>query len=274
MAAVSQRVTPGRHVCAVADDHAARGRMAAAWVREGLSTGERVLWVEPGDGELLAWLDEHEVAWREALAAGQLLRAEPADVVRLSGDADIPSRIAGARALTEQALADGYRGLRVGVETAVALEVMPDIATQLRLEAAWEAHTSATPMSLLCLYDPARYGPHLDHALTVHPREYLDGLVAGRVDDGEIHLAGELDVSNAARLEGFLAAAADAIGGDVTLRLDGVAFVDLVAATRLVALARAVAPRRVRLVAPPYPLRRIVHLAGWTDEFDLTEPVV
>ncbi|HWH33306.1 MAG TPA: MEDS domain-containing protein [Egibacteraceae bacterium] len=252
-----------RHVCAVTRTDAARARITAGWIREGLELGERVVWVEPPGGPVLGWLDAGGFDWRGPLASGALRLAPPEDVLLLDSPADIPARLADARALTAQALRDGHSGLRVGADTAVALTVMAGVDAQLRFEAAWEELTRVERLSLLCLYDPAVHGEHLDRGIALHPREFTDGLAVAAAAAGTVEIGGDLDLSNAAMVGAFLRAAdLDAGPGDRTLDLRACAFVDIAGADRLVAFARAAAPRRVRVLGPPPTLRRILELTG------------
>lgn len=257
-----------RHQCAVAHGEQGRARLAADWVREGLALGERIVWIQPEDGALLGWLDTHGVDWREPLEAGALRMAPPEAVVRLDSADDVPLRVANAVELAHQAVADGYTGLRMGVETALALTVMPDVPTQMAFEAAWEQATLTEPLSLQCMYDPAVYGAQLSDGIRLHPREFTDGLAAASADGPTVALRGEVDLSNAAMIRDFLDAA---VIGVEAPRIDLVdcRFVDLAGASELVAHARACAPRRVRVLNPPHSLRRALEVTHRAHELEL-----
>lgn len=244
--------------------------MAAEWVREGLALGEQVLWLDDDADLLPQRLDLHGVDWRAPLRDGRLRVLHPREVVALDGLADVPLRIEAASQMARQSVEGGYAGLRVGVETAVALRVMPDAATQLRLEAAWEQATRVETLSLLCVYDPDVYGDLLVDAVDLHPREYADDEAAARVVDDAVTITGELDLCNSDTVGRFLdLAAARAAGDDVLIDLAACDFVDVAATMRLLRLARDVAPRRVRVLAAPPTLRRVLDLLGHTHELDL-----
>lgn len=260
---------PHPHVCAVAHGDQGRARLAANWAGEGLAAGERVVWIEPSGGALFNWLDAQGVAWHEALDAGALRIVDPRDIVQLTSADDVPLRIEGAAALARQAVADGYTGLRVGVETAVALDVMPDVDTQLVLEAAWEQATLTEPLSLLCLYDPTVYGPQLFDAIRLHPRAFADDLAQVSASADSTAAAGEVDLSNAAMVRAFLEAGPTE--GASTLDLSACRFVDLTGASELVAFARSRAPHRLRVLHPPHSLTRVLQLTDRAHEVDLVE---
>jgi anti-anti-sigma factor len=259
-----------RHVCAIARSDAARAEIATAWIAEGLGTGEQVVWVEPEGGSVREWLHTQGVDWADAEASGRFGTAAPEDVLRIATAADIPARIAAVAAMTREAVASGYAGLRLGGEVAEVLSVMPDVATQLEFEAAWDQLTRTEQLSLMCVYDPRLAVGHSDEAIARHPRELSDGLVRAAAVDGVVHLAGELDLSNGRDVRRFLDVAThDATVGDVRLDSRDCTFMDVAGASALLSFARARAPQRVRVLAAPPSLSRILTLTGAAHELDL-----
>lgn len=257
----------GAHVCAVATGGADRAAHAAAWVREGLDAGERVQWIERPDGWLLDVLRFHGVAWRQPLDRGQLQLVRPEDVLGVASATEIPSRVAAACAQADRAVAEGWTGLRVGVDTAVALEVMPDGVTQLAFEDALEKCTRTHPLSALCLYDPEVYGEAMARAVAAHPRGLTDRLALAATGDDGVQLVGEIDRSNAETFGRFLTTAV--AGGHSVIDLSGLSFIDLGGAAELVTLSRSLHPDRLRVVAPPPGLTTILNTVGWSGEIDV-----
>lgn len=253
-----------RHVCAIARTDAARADLAVAWITEGLLRDEQVVWVEPDGGPLRGWLEHRAVDWRALEATGQLQTARPADVVRISSLADISARIDEATAKIRNALADGYSGLRMGGEVAEVLAVMPDVATQLRAEQAWEQLTLTDELSLMCVFDERLTDQHQAAGIAVHPREMTDGLVAAAVGGNAVHLSGELDVSNGSAVRAFLDVAAP-YGGDVSLDSSGCSFIDVAGANALLSFARSRSPQRVRVTGAPPSLLRILEVTGGAE---------
>ena len=270
MAATFLESRSRRHLCAIARSDAARADLATRWITQGLRLGEQVVWVEPPDGPVRQWLDRRGIAWEAAEARGQLQVVVPEAVLRIESAADIPARIAEVAGLARQAVADGHTGLRLGGETAEALKAMPDVATQLRFEAAWEQLTLDEQLSLMCVYDDRLDGLHQTEAIALHPRELSDGLVSVTALDGTVHLAGEMDLSNGIQVRTFLDAAAPGAGdGDIHVDAGECTFMDVAGTAALLAFARDRAPRRVRVTAPPQSLRRILELTGSARELDL-----
>jgi len=259
-----------RHLCAIARSDAARADIAARWIAQGLRLGEQVVWVEPPGGPVRDWLDRRGVDWETAEASDRLRIVPPKAVLRIDSAADIPGRIAEVAAQARQAVADGHNGLRLGGETAEALTAMPDVATQLRFEAAWEQLTLDEQLSLMCVYDARLDGLHHAEAIALHPRELSDGLVSATAHDGVVHLSGELDLSNGMQVRAFLDAATPEAGdGDILLDGAECTFMDVAGTAALLSFARDRAPRRVRITAPPPSLRRILELTGSAHELDL-----
>lgn len=272
MAATSLENRSRRHLCAIARSDAARADIAARWIAQGLRLDEQVVWVEPPDGPVRQWLGRRGVDWAAAEARGQLQVVVPEAVLRIDSAADIPARIAEVADLARQAVADGYTGLRVGGEAAEALKAMPDVATQLRFEAAWEQLTLDEQLSLMCVYDERLDGLHQAEAIALHPRELSDGLVSATAFDGSVHLAGEMDLSNGMQVRTFLDAATPVDGendGDILIDAGECTFMDVAGTAALLSFARARAPRRVRVTAPPPSLCRILELTGSAHELDL-----
>lgn len=249
--------------------------MASQWVADSLDAGMQVIWLERARELLFERVARAGVDWERAVGTGQLKVASPDAFLALSGPGDIPGRIAAGRDLVGQALAAGYEGVSVGVESSDALSVMADVATQLAFEVAWEEFTREHRLWLLCLYGPAADPSHVQTVIPLHPREMQGPDVCARLDPDGISLTGQVDVSNSHLVRSFAAAAAGELGdqrdGRMTIDLSGASFVDLHGTRELVELQRVHPERRLRVVNPPDSMRRILELPGWRSELDLVE---
>ncbi len=90
-------------------------------------------------------------------------------------------------------------------------------------------------------------------------------------DGRRIALAGEVDASNAADLREALEALCTE-PGDVAIHLAQVSFMDLAGCRAIEDAARALAPRRVILAAPPPPVRRLFTIIGLEEMANVRVP--
>jgi anti-anti-sigma factor len=256
------------HVCRVVDGIEEFRRGAIPYVAEGVSRRERVLYV--GDRSVTDLVEDlTPLGDVDRLVAEGTLRIESTlALYEPDGTFDIAAQIARYRGLTEQALDDGYVGLRVAA-VATAIAATTDARRQLiRYELAVDRYIANSAMSAMCAYDRAVLGTHAGHLCAVHPRHEAPpdvdpGFRLSFAEHG-LRLEGEVDIVNA----GLFALALDAAFqcADRNLRLDlrSLAFIDISGMVTLAELQRRLRKhsRRLELTNAPAIVRRCAELLG------------
>jgi hypothetical protein len=243
------------HACWLYDDDAELRRVAAQYLADGVTLGQRLLYVGGGEVEklradlaLLGGADRLE-------ASGRLQVASLEAIYDIDAIADIQERLATYAAATEGAVADGFTGLRVLAEV-TALAANP---AGWDAHAAWEwvadGYMAREPMSALCCYDRRVLPEEIARMLAcVHPAgnaddPYVPFRLFGRADG--FVLEGEVDCFSAGLLRRALAAAPEG----VELDLAGVRFMDHHAVTAL-------SEASVRVRSTPPLVQRICGILG------------
>lgn len=244
-------------------------RAALRFAADGMALGQRLVYVSDRDaGEVVAGLgslgDLEAFRQQEALA---LVR--PTDMVPAGAPVTDPyGLLAVFDNAVEQAITDGFVGIRVVAELGTFLEDPAWCGDQARWELVGDRYMAGPrPLAALCAYDRRLIGADGASLLAcVHPVRH-DGSVTFSLfaDDDALCLDGEVDAFQAPLLERALAA----VPGWSPLALDvgGLQFVDA-AATAV--LARQVTAwshggADVRLCRPRPMLRRLWELLGFGD---------
>jgi anti-anti-sigma factor len=198
---------PCDHACWLYDDDAQFRAQAARFLEDGLRLGQRLLYIgERAEAQLRADL-------RERLPqCDELIDADALRVSSISGHYERPSEIAPEEQLrrfidaTQQAIADGYRGLRLVADVGSLVTEPEDRAARARTEHLAERFMAAgNPLAALCCYDARRVEPSaLQEIACVHP--LVRGRGASRSfrlfgDGAQLALGGEVDHFNAPVLE-------------------------------------------------------------------------
>jgi ABC-type transporter Mla MlaB component len=256
----------GDHACWIYDDDEGRRGTVADFLVDGLRLRQRLLYVGGDSVERLH-------ADLEALdGVGSLIEDGALQVVPLrgvgpaGGGIDAERRLEAYAAATDQAVAEGYTGLRVAV-AAGGLVTGSD---------AWDAHTRweglvdrailSRPMTALCLYDRREVPDRvLADIASVHPISHAPaGMVPFRVFSrpDALALEGEVDYFSADAL-GRLLAMTPRGDGEVVLDLSGLGFVDHHGVMALVEHARKSRPSHpLRFQKVPYQVERLCDLMG------------
>lgn len=216
---------PPGHSLLLYADPARRWSTVASWTRAGLARGEQVLLTsdEAHDPDpALEVLEERGVDVRAALDAGRL-RLVPLAGIYPDG---------GQRTLVEDALEDGYAGLRVSGAPESSLNQMSQDEYD-GVETEVDRLCAELPFSALCQYEAGATPDGLASAIAHHPTVLDDGaMVVSRVHGGgaavTTELYGVLDDGNARMLREALVGAIGRDGaGALVLDLAGVAFLGL-----------------------------------------------
>jgi hypothetical protein len=152
-----------------------RAAVTAAWLSDGLRLGQRCLYV--GDGRPEDLLKElATIADVEgAVAAKTLAVVSAARMYDLSAPIDPDAQLAVYAAAVEEAMRDGYRGLRVVADISPLVEDEHRRAAHLRWEQIADRYIADHPLAPLCIYDGQRIGA-IDAIVCAHP---LQGPVPG-----------------------------------------------------------------------------------------------
>jgi anti-anti-sigma regulatory factor len=224
--------------------------LTAAFVRDGLAGGFRVVVLSDSPQLATAKLGWREIAAEAAVAAGQMVMAASQD--GLVG----PQGFSAEQAMDwlRDQLADsrrqGYAGIRVALDMSWALRPMTGIQELPVLEEEIAAAVSGAGMSVLCGYDRERFDPVTlaliapFHSHAVAAATYYDDPVLRicrqYVPPG-IRLAGEMD---------FLASEALALGeairidGDITINMANLSFIDASSIRMIMEAAASLDPSR------------------------------
>jgi len=240
-----------------------RSSKLAAWVRRGLENDEKVIYTEvdgrSDKGSLLAVLRENGVDAVAATAEGRLSIIGIPEFYPAGGPLPV----------IERALAEGYRGLRIAAEASTALTFLTWPA-YMAIEREIDEITRTHPLSAMCQYEqPSTVDGHLSDVVSNHLSGIREWLLSTGDGDGELILAGEIDVSNAELLACALRAAtsrAPASLAPETFRLN-LGRVDFLSAGACRAIAEATRQFRddsgiVLLVGSQPPIASVLRLSG------------
>jgi anti-anti-sigma regulatory factor len=223
------------HACLTFGESEELFDLTAAFVRDGLSAGLKVVWlsdVGPGlaAGELarrgvpaepaMARGQMTAAGWEGRLLAGQVFRASAA-VGWLSSELESCQR-------------QGFPGLRVALDMSWALRPVAGIEELPEFEAGIAAALDGSTAAVLCQYDRERFDPVTlasvggFHTRAVAAATYhADALlrICRQYAPPGIRIAGELDFQGAEPL-GLALAEAVRLGGDITVNMSALNFID------------------------------------------------
>ena len=236
--------------------------LTAAFVRDGLAAGLKVVWLSdagPGQaaGELgrrgvpvgpaMAWGLMTAAGWEGRLLSGPVFRADAA-VGWLTGE-------------LESCREEGFPGLRVALDMSWALRPVAGVEELPEFEEGIAAALDGSTAAVLCQYDRERFDPvTLASVAGFHTRAvaaatyHADALlrICRQYAPPGIRIAGELDFQAGEPL-GMALAEAVRLGGDITVNMSALAFVDARCTLMIADAARAIASmsRLVTLRCPP-----------------------
>lgn len=269
------------HACLLYASDAERWDVAAAYVDAGLRAGERVVYV--ADGE-----DPESVVDALTAAGANCARHRSAGQLQISyamslgdpGSFD-PKRLTGLwRRFAQQAVADGFRGLRAIVDSSWALRNGLDIDAVVAYERTVHTLFATHPVSAICLYDERLWpGEAILAAAEAHPAilcggwhhhlpsRATDELALAFTEPRCLRVAGTVDLGTVARFADALRLGSRG-RGDLTLDLTELRFLDVRALGCLHDAAHELVRRShvLRIRNAPAEVRRLLALLG--------EPVV
>jgi anti-anti-sigma regulatory factor len=246
--------------------------LTAAFVRDGLDGGLKVVWLsDAAPDRATAELARRGVVVADALASGQLVAAGYEG--RL-----LTGQVFGAgQAMTwlaREMETAGHQGLRLAVDMTWALGPVSGVEQLPDFEEKVAAALAGTTTSVLCQYDRERFDPvTLASVAAFHTRSvaaatyHADVMlrICRQYAPPGIRLAGELDYQAA---ESLALALTEAIrlDGDVTVNMAALAFIDVPCVRMILDAARGLnpqtPPRRMILRCPPGLAARFVLLGS------------
>jgi MEDS: MEthanogen/methylotroph, DcmR Sensory domain len=227
--------------------------VTAAFVRDGLAGGLRVVWLsDAGPGPAVAELSRRGVAVGPAMAAGQMT-ADGCEGHLLSGRVFSADAAVGwlARQLASSAEL-GFPGLRVAVDMGWALRPVTGIEQLPQFEELIAAALAGSAASVLCQYDRDRFDPvTLASVAAFHTRSvatatyHADAVlrICRQYAPPGIRIAGEIDYKAEEPLALALAEAVR-LDGDITVNMGALAFIDAFCVRMIADTARMLAASR------------------------------
>lgn len=231
-------LAPGDHGSWAYDDDAGFHRAVTEYFAEGRDRGEQLVYV--GDGPEGALADHlRGLGQRERLLdSGQLRLHSVQDIFDGTAPFDPAARAEEFWRQADQAVADGYPGLRL-LGDVTALVADPAALPQLLdYEFGVDRLMAGSTATGLCAVDQRRAGNSWARAAAVHGIQHLTSgrsAFAVRLSGETVDLVGEVDIANTADLVALLEAVRRATRGPLRLRLADLDFID-VGGTRALAL--------------------------------------
>lgn len=242
------------HACLTFGEEEELLDLTAAFVRDGLAAGLRVVWLSDAAPQQAAGeLERRGIQAKQALERGQLAAAGSEGL--LTGQAFRADAAVGWLARqVESSRQAGFPGLRVAVDMGWALRPVSGVEELPRFEEGITGMLGGGTASVLCQYDRGRFDPvTLASVAQFHTRSvaaatyYADAVlrICRQYAPPGIRIAGEIDYHAEEPLALALAEAVR-LDGDVTLNMAALAFADapctamIADAVRTMAASRAV----------------------------------
>jgi anti-anti-sigma regulatory factor len=254
-------LTVDDHACLTFGEREELFDLTAAFVRDGLAAGLKVVWLsDAGPGQAASELARRGVPVQPAMNNGQMIAAGYQDRL-LSGQAfRADTAVSWLSGQLESARDEGFPGLRVAVDMSWALRPVTGIEQLPSFEEGIAAVLDGTTASVLCQYDRDRFDPvTLASVAGFHTRAvsaatyYADPVlrICRQYAPAGLRIAGEIDYQAADHLALALAEIVR-IDGDITINMADLAFIDAQCTLLIAEAARAVAASRtVLLHCPP-----------------------
>jgi anti-anti-sigma regulatory factor len=259
------------HACLTFGEQEELLDLTAAFVRDGLASGCRVVVLSDAPQLGAATLGGHEMAAESAFEAGQIVMTASQDGLVGSGGFSAERAMAWLNGQQADARRLGYPGIRVALDMSWALQPMTGIEELPVLEEEIASAVSDAAMAVLCGYDRERFDPvtlaliapmhsHAVAAATYHDDPVLR-ICRQYVPPG-VRLAGELDFLAREALALALGEAIR-IDGDITINMTNLSFIDASSIRMILEAAASLAPSRtVLLRCPPAVEARFAQLGA------------
>lgn len=216
------------HACWGFDDVRELREAAAAFLSEGSELGQRLMFVGGAEAEAMV----RETDPMRSMVRDGTLQVAPFEAVYPGGrrmpNADQWAMYSG---VTDQAIADGFTGLRVLAEVTDLASPDGEWPDQVGWESYADRYMANRPLAALCCFDRQRLPVEAMAALAcAHPvaDRMLQPLAPFRVyaQPDALALAGEVDALSSDRLNELLELTIPDTEGEVVLDLEGLDFID------------------------------------------------
>jgi KaiC/GvpD/RAD55 family RecA-like ATPase len=154
---------PPNHICSIRDAAPEDLGFVTSYIRQGVRKNERVVYIQETHSRDLI-LEHLGAAGLDApalLASGQLRILTPDETYLQGGAFDPHAMIELLRASIEEALRDGYTGLRGLGEATWILRGAPGCYRLVEYEHMVNEVLQGAPATALCLYDARRFSPDI-----------------------------------------------------------------------------------------------------------------
>jgi anti-anti-sigma regulatory factor len=253
-------LTSDDHACLTFGESEELFDLTAAFVRDGLAAGLKVVWLsDSGPAAAVAELARRGIPVQPALASGQMI-AETCEGRLVSGQAfRAESAIAWLAGQLESGRTEGFPGLRVAVDMGWALRPLTGVEELPRFEEGIAAALDGSMASVLCQYDRERFDPvTLASVAGFHTRSvaaatyHADAVlrICRQYAPPGVRIAGEIDYQAQEPLALALAEVVR-LDHDVTINLEALAFADARCLMMIADAARTVAVARTAVVRCP-----------------------
>jgi anti-anti-sigma regulatory factor len=250
-------LTVDDHACLTFGEREELFDLTAAFVRDGLAAGLKVVWLsDAGPGQAVGELARRGVAVQSAMDAGQMIATGYQDRL-LSGQAfRADAAVRWLSGQLDSARDEGFPGLRVAVDMSWALRPVTGIEQLPRFEEEIAAVLDGTTASVLCQYDRDRFDPvTLASVAGFHTRSvaaatyYADPVlrICRQYAPAGVRIAGEIDYQAADSLALALAEIVR-LEDDITVNMTDLAFIDAQCTLLIADAARAIATTRTVLL--------------------------
>jgi anti-anti-sigma factor len=231
---------PGDHACLTFSDADERLDIVAAFVRDGLERGDKVVCLTDAldPAELSAELSGRGLPIEASTCSGQFGAAPSVSAYVADGVFDPAQVLSGLRDRIDGALAEGYPGLRISADMVWALRPVSGLEQLLTFEVQFSELLASRPATVVCQYDRVGFdavslaGSSAAHgravaAVTYHSDAVLR-ICRQHVPPG-VRVAGELDYRGQDALTRALAEAVR-LDNHLFLNLSQLSFIDVAAA--------------------------------------------
>ena len=240
------------HACLTFGEEEELFDLTAAFVRDGLASGLKVVWLSDAAPQLVDELARRGVAVQAAVGTGQMTPAG-CEGHLLSGQAFRADAAVGRLIGQMESSRDaGFPGLRVAVDMGWALRPVTGIEELPRFEEGITAALGGTAASVLCQYDRGRFDPvTLASVAGFHTRSvaaatyHADAVlrICRQYAPPGIRIAGEIDYQAEEPLAQALAETVR-LDGDIVINLAALTFADARSMAMIADAARTMAVSR------------------------------
>ncbi len=265
-------LTVNDHACLTFGEPEELLDLTAAFIRDGLDDGLKVLWLsESSPDHAAAELARRGLAVEAALASGQMAAASCEGRLLAGQVFSAGQAMSWLTQEMDSCRDQGFPGLRLALDMSWALRPVSGVEQLPEFEEKVAAALAGTSVSVLCQYDRERFDPVTlasvgnSHTRSVAAATYHASVmlrICRQYAPPGIRLAGELDYQAADALALALTEAIR-LEGDVTVNMVPLSFIDVTSSRMILDAARSLpAPRRMILRCRPGLAGRLVLLGA------------